>query len=768
MSTHKYIERICCVLLALALLITVIFMNGETLGILKAEQVLGYEKRIFDYSTVHSINIEMDGWDSFIETCENEEYAACNITIDGEKYSNVAIRAKGNTSLSQVAAYGNDRYSFKVEFDHYDDNVSYYGLDKLVLNNIIQDNSYMKDFIVYQMMEQFGVASPLCSYVYITVNGEDWGLYLAVEAVEESFLQRNYGSDAGDLYKPDSMNMGGGGDFGDRGDFDSMEKADSAEKSGESGGFDRSEMKGGFGGFSMEIDEEALRQALEDQGIDPAILDGVDLENITMESAQELLSKLENVDLQALMQAVMGSGAVQMPDMGDMGGMDKGGFGMGSSDVKLQYIDDDADSYSNIFSSAKTTVTEADEQRLISSLKDLSNYENLSSVLDMESVLRYFVVHNFVVNGDSYTGSMVHNYYLYEENGALSMIPWDYNLAFGTFQGNNASSAVNDPIDSPLSIGDDRPMAYWMFTDETYTKAYHSFFEQFMEQFFADGQLLALIDSTAELIAPYVEKDPTKFCTYEEFESGVSALRDFCELRGESVSGQLDGTIPSTSEGQSADSSTLVDASGLNLSDMGSMGGGDFGGGRGNGDKQNFGDFGNFGGEKPSESTTENAETTTAPTMPTDGQQMTLPENMETFDPSAMPQMPSGENGTMPNMGDFTPPSGESPTMPDMSQMQNTTQNTAQNPQQSTEKPAENSAETPAKPDSSDTTTPAEAQPSNDTDRSSHKGAHSESMGNFSPNAQQADYSEAHLSLGISAVVLLLGLLFAVFFKRRG
>ena len=68
------------------------------------------------------------------------------------------------------------------------------------------------------MMGYFGVDAPLCSYVYITVNGEDWGLYLAVEGVEESFLERNYGSGYGELYKPDSMSMGGG--RGNGGAFD--------------------------------------------------------------------------------------------------------------------------------------------------------------------------------------------------------------------------------------------------------------------------------------------------------------------------------------------------------------------------------------------------------------------------------------------------------------------------------------------------------------------------------------------------------------------
>ena len=30
-------------------------------------------------------------------------------------------------------------------------------------------------------------------------------------------------------------------------------------------------------------------------------------------------------------------------------------------------------------------------------------------------------------------GHTGHNYFLYEENGVLSILPWDYNLAFGTY-----------------------------------------------------------------------------------------------------------------------------------------------------------------------------------------------------------------------------------------------------------------------------------------------------------------------------------------------
>lgn len=464
MSTSKRIDIVCLAGVLLAILLTGFLLNAEAFGIETARAGMGYEDRLFDTSFVHTIDIVMDDWEGFLENCGNKEYASCAVIIDGEAYKNVGIRAKGNNSLSSVASYGNNRYSFKVEFDHYESGKSCHGLDKLSLTSLIQDNTMMKDYLVYRLMDGFGVDAPLCSYAYITVNGEDWGLYLAAEGVEESFLRRNYGGDYGELYKPDSMNLGGG-------------------------------HPGAAGG----------------------------------------------------------------------------------EDVKLQYQGNDPDSYPNIFENAKTDVSEADRQRLIASLRALNEETNLETVLDMDKILRYFVVHNFVCNFDSYTGQVVHNYYLYEEDGVLSMIPWDYNLAFGSFQSNaGAAEIVNFPIDTPVTGSDldNRPMAAWIFHDDAYTERYHQYFFRFLSDYIESGALEEMIGETFRLIARYVEKDPTKFCTYGEFETGVEALREFCRLRAQSVSGQLSGTIPSTAGGQEADSAALVDASAINLSDTGSMNGG--------------------------------------------------------------------------------------------------------------------------------------------------------------------------------------------------
>ena len=117
MSTSKHMDRICMAAIAAVLVLTLLFMNGAGLGLVASGQAMGYESRLFTTDQVHRIDIVMNGWDTFIAACENEEYSACSVVIDGESYKNVGIRAKGNTSLSSVSAMGSRRYSFKLEFD---------------------------------------------------------------------------------------------------------------------------------------------------------------------------------------------------------------------------------------------------------------------------------------------------------------------------------------------------------------------------------------------------------------------------------------------------------------------------------------------------------------------------------------------------------------------------------------------------------------------------------------------------------------------------
>lgn len=570
MLRSKNIDRICCLVIACTMLLAAGFTALAGAGVLESSRKtsLTYAKHLLDQSTVHKIEITMDGWDDFIDNCTDEKYRACAVTIDGEAQGTVGIRAKGNTSLSSMAQYDNDRYSFKIEFDHYQKKKTYRGLDKLSLNNIIQDATYMKDYWSYTFMNQMGLASPLCSYTEIYVNGEYWGLYLAVEGVEEAFLERNYGEDYGELYKPDSLSFGGG--------------------------------RGNGQAFDMQDFEKKL------QGDDTEEQAAAD-ENAANDNAAPTMP-----------QDIQRATRINRGDFKQGGGMG----GMGSSDVKLQYIDDDPDSYANIFDNAKTKVKKKDQARLIAALKKLS--EGDTSAVDTDAVAMYMAVHNFLCNGDSYTGSMVHNYYLYEKDGVMSMIPWDYNLAFGGFTGgSDATGTVNTAIDTLVSGGDDsdRPMAGWITASDESLALYHEKYRQFIDAVFTSGWFESEFDRVSAMIAPYVEKETRAFYSYEEFQTAADTLKTFCLKRAQSVQGQLDGSISATSAAQQG-SDALIDASELSITAMGGMNNGK-GGDRGG----NAGFPGSFGGD-----------------FSFDG---------GSFIPGDMPQPPTqGENGAPPDMPD--------------------------------------------------------------------------------------------------------------------
>ena len=115
-------------------------------------------------------------------------------------------------------------------------------------------------------------------------------------------------------------------------------------------------------------------------------------------------------------------------------------------------------------------------------------------------------VHIFSVNEDSLSGSMAHNYYLYEAGGKLNLIPWDYNLALGGMgRSNDATSVVNDAIDNAFS---GTTFFDTLMADETCHSRYYAYLQQLVSEYIdGDGfdafytrvrsQIDALVDASA-------------------------------------------------------------------------------------------------------------------------------------------------------------------------------------------------------------------------------------------------------------------------------
>ena len=190
MAANRHVDKIVYIAVALAVILTLIMMNAEAFGITSNIRDPGYKKILFDDSRVHTIDLVVNDKEAFFADAEKHEYVSCSAVIDGDAANNIGLRVKGKTELGNVGEESRERLNLRLEFDHYQLGETWHGLDKLDLNNLIQDATCMKEYLTYSLMRDFGVPSPLASYAKVTLNGEELGLYLAVEGVEDSFISR--------------------------------------------------------------------------------------------------------------------------------------------------------------------------------------------------------------------------------------------------------------------------------------------------------------------------------------------------------------------------------------------------------------------------------------------------------------------------------------------------------------------------------------------------------------------------------------------------
>ncbi len=352
-----------------------------------------YVSKYFQKDQIMEVDIQIDeaDWDQMLASASEEKFVTATVVINGDAYQSVRIRPKGNSSLRSVASSTSDRYSFKINFNDIIKTQTMAGLTQLNLNNGFSDPSYMREFLSYQICEEMGVAVPAFSYAAVNVNGEYFGLYLAVESILEPYLERNFGDITGDLYK-------------------------------------------------------STGNTLKYNGSDPADYTGLEV---------------------------------------------------------------------------KSTYKNADWDRLIAMLDALNNGGDIEEYLDIDAALKYIAVNAALVNFDSYLGNFGHNYYLYEQNGVYTILPWDMNMSFGGFGGSSSNLYIDEPVQGSVA---DRPLTARLLANEDYLQTYHSYLEQIADQYLSGSYLETETDRLRQLIGEYVRTDPTAFYTYEQFEQGISGV----------------------------------------------------------------------------------------------------------------------------------------------------------------------------------------------------------------------------------------------------
>ncbi|MDP2485415.1 CotH kinase family protein [Pseudoalteromonas marina] len=375
-----------------------------------------------------SITITDENWQDILDNPLDEEYHETAITFNGVTLDSVAIRTKGGSSLRNVANSSSDRYSFKVDINEYVSGQKFFGLKKFTLQNSFNDPSYMREVIAYELMDEMGVPTPEHAYVNFYVNGELFGLYLMVEAVDGEFVEKHFTNSNGDLYKPD---------------------------------------------------------------------------------------------------------------------------GTGSD---LLWLGDDIQSYTDI--NLQTNEDTTDNGAFINFVESLDKGE--TSAIDIDTLLRYMSVSTSLSNLDSYHGPLAHNYYIYDDDGVFSILPWDFNESFGTFAMDCNGVDVRELyIDEPVSGAlSERPLIANVFAEQSNLDTYHSYLTQLINGSLSSDTFNARVNEIADLIREHVQNDPTSFYGSTYFEQNLTSttgqfygLTSFMQYRVANMVAQLDGTLPSAGDG---------------------------------------------------------------------------------------------------------------------------------------------------------------------------------------------------------------------------
>lgn len=235
--------------------------------------------------------------------------------------------------------------------------------------------------------------------------------------------------------------------------------------------------------------------------------------------------------------------------------------------VRLAYLGESLYAYEDIWRNATFNIGTSDKNRVVDALRELSEGDHPESVVDLDMLARYFAVNTFVLNTDCYTTSMAHNYGLYEKDGILTMLPWDYDVALGNigseFGLTDPSIFINQPIDTPVlkTTVEERSMLRVLLESEEGRTLYHQYLQQLLQLWFESGRMETEIRTLAEMIRPWVEQETISIYTFDEHKQAVESIEKFTAYRAESVRGQLSGTIPSTWETQESHPELLPDYS---------------------------------------------------------------------------------------------------------------------------------------------------------------------------------------------------------------
>lgn len=165
---------------------------------LRAQQKSGH---LYDVSYVHDIRFvfEQKDWTQQLDSLRmngSDGMLIGKVIIDGTPYEKVGIAyAKSPTYL--MAGRRNPWY---IKLNYIDKNQNHQGYKAFTISQSLRDPSLVREVLGYEIARKY-MAAPLANYINLTINNDNRGVHVNIEAVNEEFLKKNFNNTEGAFFR---------------------------------------------------------------------------------------------------------------------------------------------------------------------------------------------------------------------------------------------------------------------------------------------------------------------------------------------------------------------------------------------------------------------------------------------------------------------------------------------------------------------------------------------------------------------------------------
>ncbi len=154
----------------------------------------------YNLDTVRQLKItfEQDNWADLLDSMRiyGDGLLIGNVELEGANYENVGVRYRATKSFKP----GSKHNSLHIRLNYINKKQNHKGYKTLILSNALRDPSMVREVLGYEIARKY-MPAPQANYAKVEINGDSYGLFVNIEAVDGQFLEKYFGSSNNSFFK---------------------------------------------------------------------------------------------------------------------------------------------------------------------------------------------------------------------------------------------------------------------------------------------------------------------------------------------------------------------------------------------------------------------------------------------------------------------------------------------------------------------------------------------------------------------------------------